>query len=193
MADDNLHFVQEIHDNVLQDLHVLTLNLSTGIDPSRDKQELLSDMWNLQIALQKVQTDLRALIEQEQQRDAPLSVRLTGLMEFFSADSHTTTCTLVDDIDLLDGPVQNEIFYVVKEAFANAIKHSKGDSFALTVNADKEQLQFVVTDNGEGLPDQLKRSSGTQNMRNRIDKIGGTLTIENIPSGGVRVIASIPN
>ncbi len=193
MADDNLHFVQEIHDNVLQDLHVLTLNLSTGIDPSRDKQELLSDMWNLQIALQKVQTDLRALIEQEQRRDAPLSVRLTGLMEFFSADSHTTTCTFVDDIDLLDGPVQNEIFYVVKEAFANAIKHSKGDSFALTVNADKEQLQFVVTDNGEGLPDQLKRSSGTQNMRNRIDKIGGTLTIEDIPSGGVRVIASIPN
>tara|TARA_B100000287_G_C20404516_1_gene691020 strand:- start:124 stop:705 length:582 start_codon:yes stop_codon:yes gene_type:complete len=193
MADDNLHFVQEIHDNVLQDLHVLTLNLSTGIDPSRDKQELLSDMWNLQIALQKVQTDLRALIEQEQQRDAPLSVRLTGLMEFFSADTHTVSYTLVDDIDLLDGPVQNEIFYVVKEAFANAIKHSKGDSFALTVNADKEQLQFVVTDNGEGLPDQLKRSSGTQNMRNRIDKIGGTLTIENIPSGGVRVIASIPN
>ena len=104
MADDNLHFVQEIHDNVLQDLHVLTLNLSTGIDPSRDKQELLSDMWNLQIALQKVQTDLRALIEQEQRRDAPLSVRLTGLMEFFSADF-----TTVPRQCQCSGPLLNEV------------------------------------------------------------------------------------
>jgi len=193
MTDDNLHFVQEIHDNILQDLHVLTLNLSTGTDPSRDKQQLLADMWNLQIALQKVQTDLRALIEQEQQRNAPLSVRLNGLMEFFSSDTHTVSHALIDDIDKLDEAVQHEIFYVIKEAFSNAIKHSQGDSFTLTVNTNNGQLQFEVTDNGIGLPDQLERSSGTRNMRNRIDKIGGTLTIENIPAGGVRVIASIPN
>ncbi|HJM29141.1 MAG: ATP-binding protein [Acidimicrobiales bacterium] len=193
MTDDNLHFVQEIHDNVLQDLHVLTLNLSTGTDPSRDKQELLADMWNLQIALQKVQTDLRALIEQEQQRNAPLSVRLNGLMEFFSSDTHTVSHTLIDGIDKLDEPIQHEIFYIIKEAFANAIKHSEGDSFTLTVNANNDQLQFEVTDNGIGLPDQFERSSGTQNMRSRIDRIGGTLTIENIPAGGVRIIASIPN
>mgnify|MGYP003313970121 CR=1 FL=1 len=65
-------FVQEIHDNVLQDLHVLTMNMASKLNPSLDKDQLLSESWNLQLALQKIQKDLRSLLTQEQQRTALL-------------------------------------------------------------------------------------------------------------------------
>ena len=51
-------FVQEIHDNVLQDLHILTMNMASKLNPSLDKDQLLSESWNLQLALQKIQKDL---------------------------------------------------------------------------------------------------------------------------------------
>ena len=90
-------FVQEIHDNVLQDLHVLTMNMASKLNPSLDKDQLLSESWNFQLALQKIQKDLRSLLTQEQQRTALLSVRLFSLGETYSNETFTTSVTIDPD------------------------------------------------------------------------------------------------
>ncbi len=188
-------FVQEIHDNVLQDLHVLTMNMASKLNPSLDKDQLLSESWNLQLALQKIQKDLRSLLTQEQQRTALLSVRLFSLGETYSNETFTTSVTIHPDtnIDALGNDIQNELFYVCKEAVSNALKHSNGNKVDLSVGVESStgEIQLTVQDNGDGMDDVTLRSSGTQNMEKRMKRIGGTFSLVNTDGGGLRARASV--
>ena len=188
-------FVQEIHDNVLQDLHILTMNLASKLNPSLDKDQLLSESWNLQLALQKVQKDLRALLTQEQQRTASLSVRLLSLGDAYSTEGFTTIVTIDPDVqlDIVENEVQNELFYVCKEGVSNAIKHSKGTTATLRVAVGPALggLLITVEDNGRGMDDVALRSSGTRNMEKRMQRIGGSFSLENGSGGGLVMRASI--
>tara|TARA_Y100000741_G_scaffold256097_1_gene197400 strand:- start:1103 stop:2134 length:1032 start_codon:yes stop_codon:yes gene_type:complete len=188
-------FVQEIHDNVLQDLHVLTMNMASKLNPSLDKDQLLSESWNLQLALQKIQKDLRSLLTQEQQRTALLSVRLFSLGETYSNETFTTSVTIDPDsnIDTLGNDIQNELFYVCKEAVSNALKHSNGNKVDLSVGIESStgEIQLTVQDNGDGMEDVTLRSSGTQNMEKRMKRIGGTFSLVNAEGGGLRARASV--
>ncbi len=188
-------FVQEIHDNVLQDLHVLTMNMASKLNPSLDKDQLLSESWNLQLALQKIQKDLRSLLTQEQQRSALLSVRLFSLGETYSNETFTTSVTIDPDtnIDTLGNDIQNELFYVCKEAVSNALKHSNGSEVDLVVGLESStgEIQLTVQDNGDGMDDVTLRSSGTQNMEKRMKRIGGAFSLQNANGGGLRARASV--
>tara|TARA_B100002052_G_scaffold42038_1_gene34280 strand:- start:68 stop:1099 length:1032 start_codon:yes stop_codon:yes gene_type:complete len=188
-------FVQEIHDNVLQDLHILTMNMASKLNPSLDKDQLLSESWNLQLALQKIQKDLRSLLTQEQQRTALLSVRLLSLGEIYSNETFTTSVTIEPDanIDTLGTDIQNELFYVCKEAVSNALKHSNGNKVDLSVGIDSStgDIQLSIQDNGDGIDDVNLRSSGTRNMEKRMRRIGGAFSLENADGGGLRVRASV--
>ncbi len=188
-------FVQEIHDNVLQDLHVLTMNMASKLNPSLDKDQLLSESWNLQLALQKIQKDLRSLLTQEQQRTALLSVRLFSLGETYSNETFTTDVTIDPDvhIDTLESNIQNELFYVCKEAVSNALKHSNGSKVNLRVETKSStgEIQLTIQDNGDGMDDASLRSSGTLNMEKRMQRIGGAFSLENVDGGGLRAQASV--
>jgi len=187
-------FVQEIHDNVLQDLHILTMNMASKLNPSLDKDQLLSESWNLQLALQKIQKDLRALLTQEQQRTASLSVRLLSLGEVYSTETFTTVVEIDPqaEINTLENEVQNEIFYVCKEALSNALKHSNGTKADLRIGVESSsgRIQLTIEDNGDGLEDTAIRSSGTRNMEKRMDRIGGSFSLQNA-GGGLIVEASV--
>ncbi len=188
-------FVQEIHDNVLQDLHVLTMNMASKLNPSLDKDQLLSESWNLQLALQKIQKDLRSLLTQEQQRTALLSVRLFSLGETYSNETFTTDVTIDPDahIDTLETNIQNELFYVCKEAVSNALKHSNGSKVDLRVETKSStgEIQLTIQDNGDGMDDASLRSSGTLNMEKRMQRIGGVFSLENVDGGGLRAQANV--
>ena len=188
-------FVQEIHDNVLQDLHILTMNMASKLNPSLHKDQLLSESWNLQLALQKIQKDLRSLLTQEQQRTALLSVRLFSLGETYSNETFTTDVTIDPDvhIDTLESNIQNELFYVCKEAVSNALKHSNGSKVDLRVEIKSStgEIQLTIQDNGDGMDDASLRSSGTLNMEKRMHRIGGVFSLENVDGGGLRAQASV--
>ena len=165
------------------------------MNPSLDKDQLLSESWNLQLALQKIQKDLRSLLTQEQQRTALLSVRLFSLGETYSNETFTTSVTIDPDtnIDTLGNDIQNELFYVCKEAVSNALKHSNGNKVELSVGVKPStgEIQLTVQDNGDGMDDVTLRSSGTQNMEKRMKRIGGTFSLMNTDGGGLRARASV--
>jgi len=54
-------------------------------------------------------------------------------------------------------------------------------------------LEFIVTDDGTGFdPTSVTHGSGLQGMTDRIDAIGGSLTIESKPGAGTTIRGSIP-
>jgi signal transduction histidine kinase len=191
-------FVQEIHDNVLQDLYVMTMDIGTVLAnlDNMDSSQVQEAVWKQQLQLQKAQNDLRALITQEQGRSDPLADRLNSLPEFFSSDDLTVHVSVgpINLLGTLAQDAQNDLFYVVKESVSNAKKHSEGTLVNVTVTHEAETNLIVaqIADNGKGIDDLHTRSSGTKNMERRVTRQMGTLQLEHNPTGGLVVIAKVP-
>ena len=87
------------------------------------------------------------------------------------------------------------LFRIAQEAIQNAIKH--GDASQIRVDLDLLEGTLSITDNGNGIKDDAPAPArgngmGLKIMRHRADAIQGTVAIERIPAGGVRVICHFP-
>jgi two-component system CheB/CheR fusion protein len=86
------------------------------------------------------------------------------------------------------------LFRIAQEAVSNAIKHGKAKNISLQLREDAGQLRLRVNDDGVGFPENFTGGTGMglRIMQSRIGMVGGTLTVEQQPAGGVSVIFSAP-
>jgi len=76
----------------------------------------------------------------------------------------------------------------VKEAVHNVIKHAKATEVKLCVSFVGGELKISVSDNGCGFePANRSTGSGLQNMRRRLEAIGGSCCIYGLPGQGTTV------
>jgi signal transduction histidine kinase len=57
---------------------------------------------------------------------------------------------------------------------------------------EKDVLLLEVSDNGKGMPPNLRAGVGLTSMRERASELGGECMIENNPTGGALVKARLP-
>lgn len=80
-----------------------------------------------------------------------------------------------------------QVLRVVQEAVANVLKHTRATEVVLSIGttADRRHVELQVRDNGQGFaPDGLPSAGhGLSNMRNRVEALGGALTIDSRPEG----------
>jgi signal transduction histidine kinase len=86
-------------------------------------------------------------------------------------------------------------YYVVSEALTNAAKHAHASVvhvWAVTVEDDGDGvLRIRVTDDGRGGA-HFAGGSGLVGLKDRVEALGGTLTIESPPGGGTALHAAVP-
>jgi signal transduction histidine kinase len=91
----------------------------------------------------------------------------------------------------LSEPVETCIYYVVSEALTNAIKHSKAARVAVTVTATDTSLRATVEDNGVGGAE-IGGGSGLTGLIDRVEALGGRLTLHSPPGEGTRMAVDLP-
>ena len=87
------------------------------------------------------------------------------------------------------------IIMIFKEAYNNILKHAKADhvSVDIELNANKE-LKIVIRDNGIGFNSELvKGGNGIKNMKNRVSRMNGNLTLQSSPNGITELIILLNN
>ena len=93
-------------------------------------------------------------------------------------------------------PIKSEnrrnVFYAVKEALHNIIKHAKATEAELKFMVKNNILSVVINDNGIGMPKgELNRfGNGLKNMRHRMTSINGGMHIEN--GQGTKITLTLP-
>ncbi|MGH9195496.1 MAG: histidine kinase, partial [Acidimicrobiia bacterium] len=93
----------------------------------------------------------------------------------------------------LDRSVEAAIYFVVREALQNASKHAGQSPIRVELNQTGGVISFEVKDQGPGFdPEKAKIGSGLQNMRDRIEAIGGEFRIKSSPGQGTTIKGRVP-
>jgi signal transduction histidine kinase len=89
--------------------------------------------------------------------------------------------------------VEATAYFVVAEALANVAKRADASEASVSVTADANRLEIVVSDDGRGGVN-LGRAegSGLAGLEDRVLAIGGTLRVQSPPEAGTRVLVSLP-
>jgi signal transduction histidine kinase len=91
----------------------------------------------------------------------------------------------------LPEPVEAAAYFVASEALANAAKHSHASDVRLTASRDGGTLVVEVRDDGIGGAG-MGGGSGLRGLTDRVEAIGGRLTLSSPPGRGTTVRAEIP-
>ncbi len=91
----------------------------------------------------------------------------------------------------LPEPVETTAYYVVSEALVNAAKDANPSAVQVAVEASDGVLRLSVTDDG-ACGAHPCRGTGLLGLRDRVEAIGGTLTVQSRPGEGTRLAAELP-
>jgi len=94
-------------------------------------------------------------------------------------------------IDRLPEPVEVAAYYVACEALTNAAKHSNASVVQLDAEVAGDALHLRIADDGDGGADPVL-GSGLMGLKDRVEALGGTITISSPAGAGTSLDADLP-
>jgi signal transduction histidine kinase len=95
--------------------------------------------------------------------------------------------------DRLPLEVETAIYRIVQEALTNVVKHARAQRVSVLVTRVNGRIRAVIEDDGTGFdPAELGGGIGLVGMRERIELLDGTLTVESSASSGTTLAAEVP-
>jgi signal transduction histidine kinase/ligand-binding sensor domain-containing protein len=136
---------------------------------------------------------------------------LTAYLEKFAQDWLAAAgfrCRLDMPLQLsgwhLTSEVRHNVFLAFKEALHNVVKHSGASEVLIRLTEKENSFELAVTDNGRGFAasEKMKNSpvtkgraasgNGLENMKRRLEAIGGSCEIQSVPGAGTQVMFLVP-
>jgi signal transduction histidine kinase len=94
----------------------------------------------------------------------------------------------------LTAETRHNLFLALKEALHNVVKHAGATEVRIVLTLDGRALTLSVEDNGRGFDPASARAAGDglDNMRRRLEQIGGDCEIGSATGQGVKIIFVVP-
>ncbi len=86
------------------------------------------------------------------------------------------------------------LYRVAQECFRNVIKHAEASGVHLVLKEDPQKITLTIRDNGRGfnIQENLLQGLGFVSMKERVQLVGGTFSVESQLGQGTTVKVSIP-
>ena len=130
--------------------------------------------------------------------DRHLLESLRAYCDKFSRQSGIeTTLETTDDEELgLPLAVEIQVIRVIQEALTNVRKHARATKATVLVQPSTDNVMLSVHDNGRGFDPaselvNREDSFGLRGMRERMELVGGTLSVHSAPGRGTRITARV--
>lgn len=115
---------------------------------------------------------------------------LARALPSLAAGMPVTTGVTVE-VGRLDAAVEAGLYFFCAEGLANVVKHASASQVRITVRAEPGAVVAEVVDDGTGGAE--PEGLGLRGLRDRIEALGGTLTVgSGDDRGGVRLVARVP-
>lgn len=183
VVEERQRLARDLHDSLKQNLFSLGLSLHAlaGLvqrDPERTRALLVQEAERVvqaQGELAELLSDLRAT----QSASADLVAALRHEVARLETQHNFPVALEVPPTLILAEPMAQELAAVAREALHNGLKHSGASGARLRLSADGGEVALVVADEGRGFdPGRVQRAGhGLRGMHERVEALGGTLTI----------------
>ena len=98
-----------------------------------------------------------------------------------------------DGVGRYSQDIEATVYFCVLETLQNIQKYADASHVVVRLRERDGTLQFDVSDDGRGFdPATVRRGTGLTNMLDRLDAIGGSLSITSHPGGGALVSGRVP-
>jgi signal transduction histidine kinase len=87
--------------------------------------------------------------------------------------------------------VESTAYFVISEGLTNVLKHSGSDAAEVKLVCADGHLRIEVRDEGRGFSLGTTSASGLQGLRDRVEALGGRLTVDSSPGAGTRLVATL--
>jgi signal transduction histidine kinase len=180
---------RDLHDGAQQRLVTLTMKLR-ALGAAAAPPDLGRDVEAIATGLDDVLDDLR-----EAARGLhPVILSRGGLGPALNSLRRRSPIPLELDLradERLSEPVEVAAYYVVAEALTNAAKHAHATVVRVEAEAVDGDLHVSVQDDGVGGADPA-RGSGLVGLTDRVEALGGRLTLHSPPGGGTTLEIDLP-
>jgi signal transduction histidine kinase len=139
---------------------------------------------------------LRPLVLETQGLSAAIEMAMNKIRE---SDGLKMRLVGGENGDLLNDQAQGVVFYIVEEALGNARKYSQANLVEVRLWQEQELFVVRIQDDGEGFDIQsvnanysARGSLGMVNMRERAERIDGSLKVESTPGNGTTITLVVP-
>lgn len=188
VADEERKRIQRnLHDGAQQRLTGVLLTLGRLRDAPEGRREEL-----LELAVDELVTSLDEIRELASGlHPSVLSERglAAALQALALASPVPITLQAVPEVSLPE-QVEAAAYYVVAEAVANTLKHASASSVAVRIQNPDGAVVVEVVDDGVGGADD--GGTGLRGLADRVEALGGRLSVKSPPSQGTHLVAEIP-
>jgi signal transduction histidine kinase len=87
--------------------------------------------------------------------------------------------------------VEAAAFFVCSEALANVVKYASASRAVVSASVSRGTLRVEVVDDGDGGADPAA-GTGLRGLADRVEAVGGTLSVESPPGEGTHLTADLP-
>lgn len=183
---------RDLHDGAQQNLISLRMKLGLAAAMTHREPEALEPL------LQEMQSELAEALDSLRTLARgvyPPLLEAEGLRAALRARARQLPLSV--DVQCGEGRYARElegaVYFCCSEALQNVAKHSGATRASVRVRREDGRLCFEVRDDGHGLDGQVPRpGGGLQNLRDRLDVLGGGIEVISGPEGGVSVTGWLP-
>jgi signal transduction histidine kinase len=198
IVEERNRLARDLHDSVSQKLFGLVLCAESAATLlGRDGAAAREEVARLGELAQDALRELRGLIFELR----PPSLEEEGLAA--TLRKHVEVLERIHDRDIelrITGTArpapeaEGEVLRIAQEALNNAVRHARAERIELRLQASDGRLTLTVADDGVGFDPALRGGGGfgLPGMRERVERLGGTLRVESAPGAGTLVRAEVP-
>lgn len=198
---EHYRIAREIHDELAQLLSGVVMNIDTvkAVLPTKESKITthIDKAYRLaKKALEETRNLISMLRHPKKLEQTSLSDDLKSLVkELFSETSIQPSCNNIEEkLYPLYPEVKTNILRIAQEAMNNIIKHANASAVEVELTFTNQIIKLRIWDDGRGFDPILlnPKGFGLVGMHERIQEIGGELTIESQPGQGTEILASLP-
>ena len=184
---------REIHDSLGHTL--TTLDVQLELVQRLYHQDPKTSEKSLHIAKQLASqclTEVRRSVQTMREQSFDLKAAIATLTH---AIQQTQTLTIHVDIHLPPLPPQmgHQLYCIIQEGLTNVQKHAEAKVVTLISKQDADSIQVILQDHGKGFNPQASHNGfGLRGMQERVEILGGTLTIQSQLGQGTSLKIVVP-
>jgi signal transduction histidine kinase len=194
---------RELHDSITQSLHSATLLAEAGqrLASTGDLERVKGYLIRLGNISQQALREMRLLVYELRPSAlngiglvGALQQRLDAVERRAGVEAHLH----IDEEIELPANVEEELFRVAMEALNNALKHANPTTVTVALHKEKKReiqcIELSFVDDGKGFDLNMNDDEGGLgliSMKERVEKLGGELTILSEPGEGTQVKACV--